>query len=52
MKKRLLILIMLLIVSQLSFSMSCLFRGYRKVNNEVYYSNIDKKEDGSIEYKT
>ena len=53
MKSKLLILAGMLLFCQLSFSLSCMYRGYLKENNKVFYVHgKDKKELKNIDYKT
>ena len=53
MKSKLLILAGMLLFCQLSFSLSCMYRGYLKENNKVFYVHgKDKEELKNIDYKT
>ena len=53
MKSKLLILAGMLLFCQLSFSLSCMYRGYLKESNKVFYVHgKDKEELKNIDYKT
>ena len=45
MKKNYFIILVLLMINQLSFSLSCVYRGYKKENNKVYY--VEKRRNGT-----
>ena len=53
MKKKILILAGMLIACQLSFSLKCVYRGYRKENNKIFYEIGSTKEElKMVDYKT
>ena len=53
MKSKLLILAGILLFCQLSFSLSCMYRGYLKENNRVFYEHGKYKEEvKTADYKT
>lgn len=52
MKKKLIILAGMFILSQFSFSLSCLFRGYILENDKVYYESREKIQLEAADYKS
>ncbi len=53
MKSKLLILAGILLFCQLSFSLKCVYRGYIKESNKIYYEyGQDKEELKTADYKT
>lgn len=56
MKKAFLIISALFMISHLSVSLSCMYRGYKKENNKIYYVELRKngieKEMKEVDYNT
>ena len=52
MKKKLIILAGMFILSQFSFSLSCLFRGYILENGKVYYESGERIQLETVDYNS